>query len=63
MQMNGHVLAVLDCLICFANNALQYKYKKPVLHDGHELELKESRHPVIERNLPQGETYIPMIFF
>jgi DNA mismatch repair protein MutS len=58
MQLNGHVLAVLDCLICFANNALHFKYKKPLLHEGHELNLKESRHPVIERNLPQGESYI-----
>ena len=59
MQVNGHVMAVLDCLCCFANNALQFNYKKPELHDGIEMELKESRHPVIERNLPQGESYIP----
>ena len=59
MQVNGHVMAVLDCLCCFANNALQFNYKKPLLHDGNEMELKESRHPVIERNLPQGENYIP----
>ena len=59
MQLNGHVLAVLDCLTCFANNAIQFKYKKPLLHDGYELDLKISRHPVIERNLPQGESYIP----
>ncbi len=58
MQLNGHVMAVLDCLICFANNAIQFKYKKPLLHEGHELDLKSSRHPVIERNLPQGESYI-----
>ena len=58
MQVNGHVMAVLDCLGCFASNALQYNYKKPDLHDGFEMELKDSRHPVIERNLPQGETYI-----
>jgi len=58
MQVNGHVLAVLDCLVCFSNNALQYNYKKPQLHDGYELELKDSRHPVIERNLPIGESYI-----
>ena len=58
MQMNGHVLAILDCLTCFANNAIHFKYKKPLLHDGYELTLKESRHPVIERNLPQGESYI-----
>ena len=58
MQVNGHVMAVLDCLCCFANNALQFNYKKPQLHDGDELELKDSRHPVIERNLPAGENYI-----
>lgn len=58
MQANGHILAILDCLVCFADNALRYNYKKPVLHDGHEMELKESRHPVIERNLPPGESYI-----
>ncbi|MEO7121042.1 MAG: DNA mismatch repair protein MutS, partial [Ginsengibacter sp.] len=58
MQLNGQVLAVLDCLTCFANNAVQFKYKRPLLHNGFELELKGSRHPVIERNLPQGESYI-----
>jgi DNA mismatch repair protein MutS len=58
MQVNGHVMAVLDCLCCFANNALHYNYKKPLLHDGNILDLKESRHPVIERNLPVGEPYI-----
>jgi DNA mismatch repair protein MutS len=58
MQVNGHVMAVLDNLICFANNALHFGYKKPVLHEGYDLELKDSRHPVIERNLPGGETYI-----
>ena len=51
-------MAVLDNLSCFANNALQFQYKKPLLHEGDELELKDSRHPVIERNLPQGENYI-----
>ncbi len=58
MQVNGNVLAVLDCLCCFANNALQYNYKKPNLHNGLEFEIKDSRHPVIERNLPLGESYI-----
>lgn len=58
IQINGHVLAVLDCLCCFADNALQFNYKKPEVHEGLSLELKESRHPVIERNLPPGEPYI-----
>ena len=58
LQVNGNILATLDCLICFAENALHYNYKKPHIHEGLELQLKESRHPVIERNLPVGEAYI-----
>jgi DNA mismatch repair protein MutS len=58
VQNNGNILAILDCLCCFANNALQYQYKKPILHTGEEWMVKEGRHPVIERNLPIGESYI-----
>ena len=58
MQVNGNVMAVLDCLCCFANNALQFNYKKPVIQDDFILDIKDSRHPVIERNLPVGESYI-----
>ena len=58
IQVNGNILATIDCLICFAENAIQYQYKKPQLHNGFDLELKESRHPVIERNLPFGDIYV-----
>ncbi len=58
MQVNGTVLGILDCLCCFATNALQFNYKKPAMHNGLQLDLKDSRHPVIERNLPIGESYI-----
>ena len=58
IQTNGNILAVLDCITCFANNAIQYQYKKPELHDGDELVIKQGRHPVIERNLPVGESFI-----
>lgn len=58
IRQNAQVLAILDCVCGFANNALLHNYKKPELHEGHELELKESRHPVIERNLAAGEPYI-----
>ena len=58
MQVNGHVMAVLDCLCCFANNAIYYNYKKPLIEDNFILDIKDSRHPVIERNLPVGESYI-----
>ncbi len=58
MQVNGNVLAVLDCLCCFADNALHFNYKKPSLHNGLHFDIKESRHPVIERNLPPGDAYV-----
>ncbi|MDX1937533.1 MAG: DNA mismatch repair protein MutS [Flavihumibacter sp.] len=58
MQTNGTILGIIDCLICFAANAVQYNYKKPTLHEGVALSIKDSRHPVIEQNLPPGEAYI-----
>ena len=58
LQHNASVVAILDCLICFAENATQNNYKKPNLHEGFEIDLKDSRHPVIEKNLAIGESYI-----
>src|SRR5215216_2750378 len=58
IQINAQIVGTLDCLNCFAQNALQYSYKKPTLHDGDELRITNGRHPVIERNLPSSESYI-----
>ena len=58
IQINAQIVATLDCLTCFANNALQFNYKKPQLHEGDELQIKNGRHPVIERTLPPSEPYI-----
>jgi DNA mismatch repair protein MutS len=58
IQLNAQVIAQLDCLCCFAENAVQLNYCKPSIHEGYDLHLTESRHPVIERNLPPGEPYI-----
>lgn len=58
IQTNGQVMAILDCICCFAENALQYKYVRPVIQDDAALEIKDARHPVIERHLPAGESYI-----
>lgn len=58
VQTNGNLLAIMDCLCCFAQNAIHYQYKKPQLHTGDDWTVKEGRHPVIERNLPVGESYI-----
>jgi DNA mismatch repair protein MutS len=58
IQINAQMIATLDCLTCFANNSLQYNYKKPQLHTGEQLQIKNGRHPVIERTLPPSEAYI-----
>jgi DNA mismatch repair protein MutS len=59
MQLNAHVIAVLDCLCCFVYNAKHFKYCKPEIHGDEELVINEGRHPVIENLLPAGESYIP----
>ncbi len=58
VQTNGNIVAILDCMTCFANNALQFQYKRPQIQDTDEWIVKEGRHPVIESNLPVGERYI-----
>jgi DNA mismatch repair protein MutS len=58
LQQNAAVIATLDCLISFANNAIRLKYAKPELHDGFDLQIVSGRHPVIEQLLPPGEEYI-----
>ncbi len=58
LQTNGQVLGVLDCLCCFAHIAIYNQYRKPLIHEGNELVLKECRHPVIEKALAAGESFI-----
>ncbi|RYZ29507.1 MAG: DNA mismatch repair protein MutS, partial [Chitinophagaceae bacterium] len=58
VQANAHIAATLDCLCCFAHNALQFNYKKPVIHEGDAIEIKDGRHPVIERSLQPSESYV-----
>lgn len=58
IQTNAQVMAIFDCLASFAENAILFKYVKPVLHTGDALKIKDARHPVIEQQLPVGETYI-----
>jgi len=59
IQQNAMVLAKLDCLCSYTKTALEYNFCKPKLNDGHELQLLGCRHPVIERNMKAGESYIP----
>ncbi|OLY92584.1 DNA mismatch repair protein MutS [Cnuella takakiae] len=58
IQANAQVVATLDCICCFAQNALQFNYKKPEVHNGEDLTISEGRHPVIERTLPPGDVYV-----
>lgn len=58
MQLNAHVLAVIDCICCFVYNAKLFKYCKPEIHTEEELLISDGRHPVIENLLPVGESYI-----
>lgn len=58
MQQNAQAIARIDCLLSFAYIAKQFKYCKPVITDDQILDIKQSRHPVIEQHLPQGESYV-----
>jgi len=59
IQQNAQLAARLDCLLSLAEAARKYDYVKPDLNNSLILELTKGRHPVIERNLPIGESYIP----
>lgn len=59
IQENAQILAKIDCLMAFANNAVKFKYARPQLDEGMVIDIKEGRHPVIEQQLPLGEAYIP----
>ncbi|HYG14701.1 MAG TPA: DNA mismatch repair protein MutS [Bacteroidia bacterium] len=59
VQQNAHVLAQLDCIVNFAELAANNNYVRPEITEGYELDLKDVRHPVIEKQLPIGEAYIP----
>jgi DNA mismatch repair protein MutS len=58
IQINANQIARIDCLLSFANGAAQNKYIRPVISDDDVLEIKQGRHPVIEKQLPLGEQYI-----
>ena len=58
IQINATQIARLDCLLSFANAARANKYIRPVVADDDILDIKQGRHPVIEKQLPVGEKYI-----
>ena len=58
IQINANQIAHLDCLLAFANVAGANKYIRPIVEDSDVLDIKQGRHPVIEKQLPVGEKYI-----
>jgi DNA mismatch repair protein MutS len=58
IQLNAVVIARLDCLLSFAGLAVENNYCKPEINESKVIDIKEGRHPVIEQQLPIGESYI-----
>lgn len=58
IQTDAHLIAVIDCLLSFAIAAQEYRYVRPVVDDSLIIDIRQGRHPVIERNMPVGEEYV-----
>lgn len=59
IQLNASLLARLDCLHSFAELSRESKYCRPEINDSLIIDIKQGRHPVIEKQLPAGEEYVP----
>ena len=59
IQTNSRILAKLDVLSGFAEQALERHYCRPEMNEGKALDIKDGRHPVIETLMPAGEEYVP----
>ncbi|MGL4332004.1 MAG: DNA mismatch repair protein MutS [Bacteroidales bacterium] len=58
IQQNANLIARLDCLLSFSKVAIENKYIRPVIDESLIIDIKDGRHPVIEKQLPMGESYI-----
>lgn len=58
IQVNASLIAQIDCLLSYAKVAKENKYIRPEINDSDVLDIKQGRHPVIEKQLPLGEPYI-----
>jgi DNA mismatch repair protein MutS len=59
VQLDSSLIARLDCLYSFAVVSAENNYVRPSINDTLDLDIKDGRHPVIEKQLPAGESYIP----
>lgn len=58
LQKNAEIISQFDCLLSFAEIAIENNYVRPTINDGFSLKIVQGRHPVIEKMLPSGENYI-----
>ncbi len=58
LQQNASIIARLDCLLSFAQSAKSNHYRKPEVNESNSLIIKNGRHPVLEKLMPDGESYI-----
>lgn len=58
IQINSNLIAKLDVLMSFAKTSAENRYVRPVVNDGEVIDIKQGRHPVIEKQLPVGEKYV-----
>ncbi len=58
VQHNAQLIAQIDCLLSFATLAIDNNYVRPIVDKSTDIEIKNGRHPVIEKQLPIGEEYI-----
>ncbi|MBQ0007082.1 MAG: DNA mismatch repair protein MutS [Alistipes sp.] len=58
IQRNATAIARADCLLCLANDAVEYGYCCPEMDDSDIIDIQQGRHPVIERMMPEGERYV-----
>ncbi len=59
IQLNAGLVARMDCLLSFATVSEENNYTRPEINDSLVIDITDGRHPVIEKNLPPGEAYIP----
>lgn len=59
VQVNASIIARIDCLYSFSCVSDENNYVRPILDDSLSLDIRDGRHPVIEKQLPPGESYIP----
>ena len=63
IQNNSKIIAEIDCAVGLSELAIAENYTKPIINEDFAINIKEGRHPVIEKSLPLGEKYIPNDIF